>query len=183
MGQYCVARTLGATNVAAQPGLRGASQHHSSRSVLNLLETALGTSAVVQPDAPAAEQSDASYATPAPPSGISSRSTQSVETNTEAPPFGSPRPDSSQDRPRSLSQECLKERLQSFIGTHCVKGDNCNVGTVRFRSALANHLGLESGRRHIVKLMKDEGFKVGTARPKGGKPHSSYKGIALASSS
>ncbi|CAL8460923.1 g454 [Coccomyxa elongata] len=147
--------------------------------LLKLLETALGTSAITQPNAPV--QPTVAPASPdASPSAVGS-DTAHVEMNRDTRPHVTPRPAADPDN--SNPPALTKERLQSFIGSHCVKGDNRSVGTVRFRTALANHLGLESGRRHVVKLMKDEGFKVGTARPNGGKPHCCFKGLALASSS
>ena len=147
--------------------------------LLNVLDTALGSSATMQAHAPL--QPTMAPASPdASPSAVGS-DTAHVEMSRDTRPHVTPRSAANPDN--SNPPALTKDLLHSFIGSHCIKGDNRSVGTVHFRTALANHLGLESGRRQVVKLMKDEGFKVGTARPNGGKPHCCFKGLALASSS
>ena len=137
----------------------------------SLLDTALGTSAIVQPDTPV--QPTTAPATP---------SADRTSANDIARPRVSPQTDAEQTEPQGPLPDLSKDQLRSFIRSHCVRGGDCSVGTVRFRCALAVHFpGASCKAGPITKMMTEEGFMVGTARPTGGKHTSSFKGIGLSS--
>ena len=143
--------------------------------LLTLLETALGTSAIVHPDVPV--QLAAGPAIPTPPSSAASTST-----NDDARPRVSPQTDVEPSEAHGPLPDLSKDQLRSYIRSHCVRAGERSVGTVRFRSALVLHFpGASCRPGPITQMMTEEDFKVGTARPDGGKHMSSFKGVGLES--
>ena len=138
--------------------------------LLALLDTALGTAASVHMDMPV-------HPTQAPALPSAPSSPASIPRNRDAERHVS---SAEQTEPQGPLPDLSKIQLRSYIRSHCVRGGDRSVGTVRFRSALALHFPTAGCRPgHVTQMMTEEGFKVGTARPDGGKHTSSFKGIGL----
>ena len=143
--------------------------------LLNLLETALGTSAIVQPDAPV--HPTVASATPS-----ADRTSTNDIARSRVSPQTDVEPSEPLREPHGPLPDLSKDQLRSYICSHCVRDGVRSVGTVQFRSALALHFpGASCRPGPITQMMTEEGFKVGTARPNGGKHMSSFKGIGLES--
>ncbi|CAL8469602.1 g9143 [Coccomyxa elongata] len=138
--------------------------------LLALLDTSLGTAAIVHMDMPV-------HPTQAPALPSAPSSAASTPRNRDAERHVS---SAEQTEPQGPLPDLSKNQLRSYIRSHCVRGGDRSVGTVRFRSALALHFPTASCRPgHVTQMMTEEGFKVGTARPDGGKHTSSFNGIGL----
>lgn len=104
--------------------------------LLNLLETALGTSAIMQPEASVAPATHNTLLAAA-----------STSTNDDPHPRASPHPHVEQSQPHGPLPDLSKDQLRSYIHSHCLRGGDYSVGTVRFRSALLRG-ELQAGPHH-----------------------------------
>ena len=137
-----------------QTAVRGgaASGYGALKPQTNLLETALGTSAIMQPEASVA-----------PATHNTLLAATSTSTNDDPHPRASPHPHVEQSQPHGPLPDLSKDQLRSYIRSHCVRGGNCSVGSVRFRSALLRG-ELQAGPHHTDDVRRTFQGRYSSAR-------------------
>ena len=137
-----------------QTAVRGgaASGYGALKPQTNLLETALGTSAIMQPEASVA-----------PATHNTLLAATITSTNDDPHPRASPHPHVEQSQPHGPLPDLSKDQLRSYIRSHCVRGGDCSVGSVRFRSALLRG-ELQAGPHHTDDVRRTFQGRYSSAR-------------------